>query len=395
MEGWISPLAGFFDGYQYMPGPVSIRIEDGRIAEILLDRVSHPTLDGRHRLLLPPFVDGHTHLIFAGTRFNELSQKLEGQSYTDILAQGGGIQATVRATRAASSEELQELVNQRLQTMLSHGTMTVEAKSGYGLSTNEELKLLEVLQVVNQTHAVEVVPTFGAAHVLPPEISREDYIDQIITEMLPRVRRKSLATSTDVFCDRGAFSVEETEQIFQASKDHGLPVRVHAEELEYRGIAKLCSKRFDLLSADHLLHATQEDFETLAAHESVAMFMPMAPFGLFTDQLPHGYASTGVTIGLGSDFNPNNWALSLQSAIRMAVFRYRLSPVQALQAATSGSYQGVFGESFQALQVGSPATYLLVDAASPAEFVSKFGQNLVRMAYRNGLQLINNRHIIH
>ena len=392
MEGWISALQGYFDGFQFHRGPISIYIENGKIRDISRDKILSPVIDGSKFILTPPFVDGHTHLIFGGNRFDELPMKLKGLSYNEILEKGGGIQSTVKNTRQASVEELSRLLLQRLDTMLQNGTMIVEIKSGYGLSTEEEIRLLEIIQSID--HEISIVPTFGAAHVVPPEVSRKQYIDMIIDEMLPVVVKRSLATTTDVFCDRGAFTIDETINIFEASSKLQLPVRVHAEELEYTGIGKLASSKFNVLSADHLLHATTTDFEELSNNNTVAMFMPLATFGLFSNQLPQGHDLTNVVIGLGSDFNPNNWSINMQSAIRMAVYRYKLSPLDAIAAATSGSYQGLYGEKMNKLEIGAPATFLLIESTSLAEFVSKFGQNLVRFILKNGRIILENKHHI-
>ena len=278
--------------------------------------------------------------------------------------------------------------------MLSHGTTHLEAKSGYGLETKKEIELLEILNSVNLDHNIDIFPTFGAAHVFPNEITPEEYIDSIIHDMLPQIIKRKLATATDVFCDKGAFNVDQTMDILSAASEKGQGLKVHADELMYTGIGALASSQFDLLSADHLLQATYEDFVSLCKNNTVAMFMPMAPFGLFTNDLPQGYKESNVVIGLGSDFNPNNWAVSMQSAIRYAVYRYKLTPIQAMCAATSGSYLGITGQHLLPIKEGAKADFILIEANSLEELASKFGQNLVRKVFKDGELIVNNSHLI-
>ncbi|MHA2502568.1 MAG: imidazolonepropionase [Candidatus Kariarchaeaceae archaeon] len=394
MNGWITNLCGLFDGYEFHQGPLHIEISDGLISNIETKHPHESSFDGRGQFLSPGFIDGHTHLIFAGDRFNELAMKLSGMSYSEILERGGGIQSTVRASRSASFEDLVSLTSARLDTMLSNGTTFVEAKSGYGLNLDSELLHLEVLNHLKSKHSVTISSTFGAAHVIPPELTPDNYVELIIDEMLPEVAKRNLAGSTDVFCDKGAFNVEQTLEIFTAATGYGQKLKVHAEELEYTGIAQEASTKFDLLSADHLLLATKPDFEILSQTNTVAMFMPMAPFSLFSSNRPRGFSETDVTIGLGSDFNPNNWSISMQSAIRFAVYTYRLTPIQAMRGATSGSYLGITGTKFPRISIGSPADFILIRSQSPSEFVSKFGQNLVTHVFSNGELLLSNQQTI-
>lgn len=394
MEIIVNSLAGLFDGYQYIQGPISISIEKGKISQINrnIDVGSDIVIDGSGKIATVPFHDAHTHLIFGGERFFEIDMKVKGRSYSEILEKGGGIKHTMRESREASDEVLKNALIQRLDTMLSHGSLMIEAKSGYGLSTEEELRQLRILNEVNKIHPVELVPTFGGAHVPPPDYSRMQYVEDIISDILPIVKKEKLATSTDVFCDRGAFTVDETRMIFDRSKELSIPVRVHAEELEYTGIGKIAANEYKALSADHLLLAKKDDFEVLANHKTVATFMPLAPIGLFSNQQPQGWQETDVILGLGSDFNPNNWIVSMQTAIRMAVFRYRMTPLQAIRAATSGSYTSMTGTRQDKLGVGKTANLLLLNAKSLEEFSAKIGQNLVSHVIKDGKILIENSH---
>jgi len=378
----IGNLSGYFDGYKWIQGPVSFEIDKGKITSIEItsnssrNSLNNYDVDGSSKFLSPGFNDGHTHLIFAGERSFELPLKVRGASYAEILESGGGILKTIQPTREATDDELLTLVLARLDKMLEFGTTVVEAKSGYGLTSEQELRLLRILKLADEKHIIKVIPTFCGAHALPPEISRESYVEEVIN-MLPEIKANNLATSTDVFCDKGAFTVEETRSILQASKDVGIPIRVHAEELQYTGIGKIAAQEFDALSVDHLLHSKEEDFKVYSKQDTVAMFMPAATIGLFTTQKPSGWQTSGVTIGLGSDFNPNNWVMSMQTAIRLAVYLYRIDPIQAFGAAINGSYKGITGKNLIKIEEGTSANFNLINANNINEFVTKFDQNLV------------------
>ncbi len=383
----------YFDGYKWHEGPFQITLKEKIIHEIIKQSsyVDNPDgLDVKGKFMSPPLVDGHTHLIFAGDRSFELPLKVRGASYAEILEKGGGILTTVEHTRSASDKELLELVLKRLDVMMSFGTLTVEAKSGYGLTPEEELRLLKILNQANSQHAVNVIPTYCGAHALPKDVPRKEYVEQVIS-ILPEIKKNGLAVSTDVFCDRGAFTVEETERILSASLDEGLPIRVHADELEYTGIGKLAAEKYDALSVDHLLLAKEDDFEAISLTQTVSMFMPAAPIGLFSATYPSGWNKfPNLTIGLGSDFNPNNLVVSMQTAMRFATFLYRMPPQMALKAATSGSWKGITGEDFTPLHEGSEATFALWDAPTIEYLLTRMDQNMLSHLFVEGKVQVNN-----
>lgn len=391
----IEGLSGLFNGKEFHKGPLTVEIEDGKISKIIKNdsKTTNDAISGKGMIASHGFNDAHTHAIFGGDRFFELSLKLKGLSYSQILSQGGGIKKTVHATRQASDSELKESLRGRLDVMLSHGSLMVEVKTGYGLTTYDEIRQLRIINELNKEHPVEVVPTFGAAHVVPPEKTREEYINEILDDMLPVIAKEKLATTTDVFCDKGAFTVEEAETIFQRSISLGIPIRVHAEELEYTGIGKIAAEKYNSLSADHLLLANREDFEVLGRTGTVATFMPLAPIGLFTDNKPKDWKDTGATIALGSDFNPNNWIVSMQTAIRMAVFTYKMKPLSAFQAATMGSYKSITGLEFGLLEEGHSADLILIQGSGLDEISAKIGQNLVKYVIKGGELISKNTHI--
>lgn len=385
----ISKLSGYFDGYNWHEGPINFKIENSKITSINSDDTIIGDYNLPGHILSKPFTDGHTHLIFSGDRSFELSMKIGGKSYTEILESGGGILNTVKYTRKANDEDLLQLVLGRLDLMMEHGTLMVEAKSGYGLTAEQEIRTLKILNMANEIHPVEIVPTYCGAHALTGETSRDDYVDEVIS-IIPEIKEKKLATSTDVFCDRGAFTIPETRKILQASKDVELPVRVHAEELEYTGIGKIAAQEFNALSVDHLLYSKIEDFQVYEKSNTTAMFMPAATIGLFTTQKPEGWMDTNVNIGLGSDFNPNNLVISMQTAMRLAVYLYRMQPVNALKAATSGSYQGITGTIASRLEEGSNADFVILEADSINQVITKFDRNLTKLVVKNGQVIHSN-----
>lgn len=388
----ISNLAGYFDGRGYHKGPYSIEIKNGVISQISQEERSEGDIDGTGKILSVPFSDGHTHLIFAGNRSFELPYKVRGESYANILKQGGGILTTVKHTQNASDEELKTLVEQRLDIMLQHGTLNIEAKSGYGLTAEQELRLLKVLQAVNQTHPIEITSTYCGAHALPPDQDRFEYVSEVMS-IVPEIVSQNLASSQDVFCDDGAFTVDETTKIFDASVKEGLPVRVHAEELKYTGIGKLASEKYQALSVDHLLLARVDDFKIFERNETPIMFMPGATIGLFTNQRPQGWQDLDLTIGLGTDFNPNNLTFSMQTALRLGVYLYRIPPLQAYKAATTGSYKAITGTDYPPLKEGSDATFNILSGESINDVITQFDQNSVLMVFKKGKLLVNNSKI--
>ncbi|MHA2252242.1 MAG: imidazolonepropionase [Candidatus Kariarchaeaceae archaeon] len=372
----ISGISGYFDGVNWHDGPYTFTIDQDSITSIRKETLSDPDINANGGFLSPPFVDGHTHLIFAGDRSFELPLKVGGASYAEILEKGGGILHTVDFTREATDEELLQLTMQRLDNMMIHGTHVVEAKSGYGLNAEEELRQLNILSEANKLHPVEIVSTYCGAHALPRDKRREDYVEEVIS-ILPEIKKKNLATTTDVFCDRGAYTIEETRKIFQASLSEGIAVRAHAEELEYTGIGKIAASEYNALSVDHLLLAKQDDFRVYQENNCTAMFMPAATIGLFTNTYPQGWQNLDVNIGLGSDYNPNNLVISMQTAARLAVYLYKMSPAKAFQASISGSYRGVTGRDFTLLRQGSEATFNLFEVEDIPNLITQFDRNLV------------------
>lgn len=310
-----------------------VLIEDGRIAEVgsgSPPAFPGPSLSARGKLVTPGLVDPHTHAVFAGSRVEEFLARTRGQRYT-----GGGILTTVAAVRKAGQEELVELARPRLRRMLQQGTTTVEIKSGYGLTVEDELKMLSAIRQLAQTTPLTVVPTFLGAHAFPPELSRQEYLDLLVGEMLPRVAAGGLAEFCDVFCDQGFYTPEEARRVLEAGKEHGLAPKLHADELAWVGAAELAAE-LSAVSADHLLHVSQRGVEALAAAGVVAVLLPGTAFVLSEPYPPaRKLIEAGVPVALGTDFNPGSCPISsLPLVISLAVLRLGLSPEEALCAAT-------------------------------------------------------------
>jgi imidazolonepropionase len=346
-------------------------------------------LDATGCCVLPGFVDPHTHAIFAGDRADELAERLAGADYLAILAAGGGILRTVRATRAATAEALVARAAGFLAEMLRHGTTTVEIKSGYGLSVAEELKLLEVARALAERGPQTIVATVLGAHAVPPEWRHapEGYVAQVIQELLPRVAAADLARFCDVFCERGVFSVEQSRRILQAGAALGLRPKIHAEQKSAFGGTQLAAE-LGAVSADHLEYASEADIAALATAGTVAVLLPGAAFVLGEERLAPARAlvAAGVPVALATDFNPGTCPiLSMPLIIGLACLRRQLTPAEAVVAATrNAAYALGLGDDLGSLEVGKRADLVVLDAPAPGHLPYWFGRNLVRTVVKDG-----------
>lgn len=362
----------------------------GRVRASIALEPGARVLDAAGRAVLPGFVDPHTHAVFAGDRADELARRLGGEDYLAILAAGGGILSTVRATRAASEPALVERARGFLGEMLRHGTTSVEIKSGYGLSVADELKLLRVIRALAAEGPWTVVPTLLGAHAVPPEVAggTDAYVEMVVSTMIPRVAQEGLARACDVFCERGVFSVEQSRRVLAAGLAHGLAPRVHAEQKSAFGGARLAAE-LGALSADHLEYATEADVEALAATGStVAVLLPGAAFVLGeTAQAPaRRLIERGVPVALATDFNPGTCPiLSMPLIIGLACARRLLRPAEAVVAATrNAAYALGLGDEVGSLEVGKRADLLVLDAPSHLHLAYWLGRNLVAAVVKNG-----------
>lgn len=340
----------------------------------------------------PGLIDCHTHTVFGGNRSGEFEQRLEGVSYADIAAQGGGIASTVRATRAASEDELFESAHKRLRSLLRDGVTTVEIKSGYGLDLPSERKLLRVIRRLGDALPVSVRATCLAAHALPPEFKdRADaYIDHICGEMLPALAAEGLVDAVDAFCEYLAFSPEQVERVFKVARQLGLPVKLHAEQLSSLHGSSLAA-RYQALSADHLEFMTEEDAIAMAAAGTVAVLLPGAFYFLRETQLPpmDALRKHGVKIAIASDLNPGTSpALSVRLMLNMACTLFRMTPEEALAGATQHAATALgMGATHGSLEVGKVADFVAWQIDRPADLAYWLGGELEKRVVRHGVDV--------
>jgi imidazolonepropionase len=336
------------------------------------------TVDACGGTVLPGFVDAHTHLPFAGWREREFDERLRGASYSDIAARGGGILATVERTRATPLAELTFRVRERLDAMLALGTTTVEAKSGYGLSPADELKQLTALRDAAAGHPVRVVPTFLGAHAIPPEFRgrREQYVALLVERMVPDVARSGLARFADAFVDAHAFRIDEARRVLSAAREHGLGVRLHADQLADDGAALLAAE-LGAASADHLEYASREGIEALARAGTCGVLLPAAAFFLMMDRKPPGRAliEAGVPVVVATDFNPGSCpSESMTAALWFACLTARLTVDEAIAASTLNAAHALgLGGRVGSLEPGKCADVVVHDVPNRYHLVYRFG----------------------
>jgi len=365
----------------------SILIEDGRIKKIgkNIGRADE-VIDARGKTILPGFVDAHTHAIFAGSREFEIEMKLSGKTYEYIAEHGGGINYTVKKTRDASFHQLLSESKERLDRMLEYGTTTAEVKSGYGLDTKNEIKMLEVAKELDEKHAIDVIPTFLGAHAVPPGMEKDDYVELVINEMIPEVADRGLARFCDVFCENGYFTVDESRRILKAGKEHGLTPKIHADEFSSCGGAGLAAE-MNAISADHLLMASDDGIKRMATAGVNAVLLPAVPFSLMQERYAPArkMMKEGVRVALATDLNPNCWTENMQFVIQLACFKMGMTPREAIEGATINAARAVGMENeVGSIEEGKKADLVIIDAPSHVFIPYHFGVNLVEKVIKNG-----------
>lgn len=345
-------------------------------------------IDATNKLVTPGFVDPHTHIIFEGSRENELSMKLAGKTYLEILEAGGGILKTVRETRKASLEKLVQNGKKILDRMMSYGTTTVETKSGYGLSLESEIISLRAANILNNEHPLDVIPTFLGAHAIPPEYKgrTEEYVNLIVSEMIPEIAKKSLAEFCDVFCEEGIFSIEQTQKIIEAAKKYGLKPQIHIDEIVDTNGALLAAK-LNAVQTGHLLKSNDEGLQAMAKVGVVATLLPSTPFCLMLkDYAPaRRMIKLNIPIALATDLNPNCWTESMQMIIVLACYHMKLSPAEALTAATLNAACALQRQDqIGSIEVGKKADLIIFDVPNYQFLAYKFGVNHVSTVIKNG-----------
>ena len=348
-----------------------------------------PRHDAGGALATPGLVDCHTHLVYGGQRANEFAMRLAGATYEEVAKAGGGIVSSVRATRAASEDELFALAAPRLQALLDEGVCAIEIKSGYGLALPHERKQLRVARRLGEAFGVTVRTTFLGAHALPPEYAgrSQDYTDLVCHEMLPALAAEGLVDAVDVFCERIAFTLAETEQVFQAAQKLGIPVKLHAEQLSDMGGAQLAA-RYGALSCDHIEHLSQAGIDAMKASGTVAVLLPGAYYTLRDTHLPpiQALRDAGVPMAVSTDHNPGTSpALSLLLMANMACTLFRLTVPEALAGITTHAARALGLQSTHGLiAAGRPANFVLWPFADAAELAYWFGHKPARTIVRQG-----------
>jgi len=358
----------------------------GRTAELRTEDRESQSIDASGCVVMPGFIDCHTHLVFGGYRDDEFEQRLKGRSYKEIAEAGGGILATVRKTRQAPESELLAAGRSRLQEMLEWGTTTCEIKSGYGLDTDTELKLLRVIRQLGRDSVQTVVPTFLGAHSVPPELDKPAYIRKLVDEMIPRVADAGLARFCDVFCESFVFNAEESRQILEAGKRSGLTPKIHADEIEPSGGAETAA-RVGAVSAEHLLVPSDAGLRAMKDQGVVAVLLPGTSLFLKTRaKAPVAkMREVGLTMALGSDFNPGSCTVfAIPMVISLACLFYGMTIEEALIGATRNAAKALKIEDQGGIRAGMAADLLVLDIPNYRHIAYRLGHNPVRTVVKGG-----------
>lgn len=345
-------------------------------------------IDAGGALVTPGLIDAHTHLVFGGWREHELSMKRQGVPYLEILAKGGGILSTVRSTRSATQEELEDKAEEILREMLALGVTTCEAKSGYGLDTETELKQLRAAKALNKKQPVELVSTFLGAHALPQEYKedRAGYIRLLTEELIPQVAKEGLAEFCDVFCETGVFTAEESEAILRAGQAHGLGAKIHADEIDAIGGSTLAGN-IGAISAEHLIAADEAGIQTMAKGGTVAVLLPATSLYLGKPYAPaRAMIDAGVPVATASDFNPGSCpSFNLQLVMDLACWGYKLTPAEALTAVTLNAAAAINrADRLGTVEPGKQADLVIWKTDNLDYLFYRFGQNLAKTVIKNG-----------
>lgn len=381
----LSELAVVHDGGMLVHDGVIVAI--GSSAEIEKNAGDSDIIDARGRVVLPGFIDAHAHPLFAGNRLADFERRARGETYEQIAAGGGGIWSTVEKTRAATETELLNQAKRHANWFLKCGTTTVEAKSGYGLTLEDELKILRVIRRLNEETQIEFVPTFLGAHAIPRECRADQYVELVINDMLPRVVSEKLAEFCDVFCDRGYFDIEQSRKILAAAKKLGLKLRIHADQLTNSGAAKLAAE-LEATTADHL---EKTDGKGIAAMKSAGVqpvLLPGSVYALGSTDYPcaREMIEAGLAVVIATDFNPGSSpSPSMPMMLSLACTQMKMSPAEAITASTiNAAYSLNRGDKIGSLEQGKLANFSIFDCEDYREVAYYFGFPQTHSVYVRG-----------
>ena len=370
----------------------SIVINEGKIlkvgenSELLKQFEAEKTIDAQGNVVMPGFVDSHTHPVFNQTRENEYAMRIQGKTYVEISQSGGGIRDSIKGVRDATEDELFNLSLPRINEIIKHGTTTLEAKSGYGLDTDSEIKMLTVIKRLNETMPIDIIPTFLGAHEYPPEYkdNHRAYIDILKNKMLPEVAKRKLAKYCDIFCEEHVFTIEESREILQKAKELGFKIRMHADEIKPIGGAGLAAE-LGAISADHLGATSKEDIKKMAQSGVIATLLPCTIFSLGMERYANAryMIENGVPVALATDYNPGSCnCLNMQMAITLANIKMKMTIEEAITAATiNAAYSLELGDTRGSIEEGKDADILIMNTKNyqyiPYHFASNNVKNVI------------------
>ena len=374
-------------------------VRNGMITDIgktdeILKKYGHESkeiVDAANKAVLPGFVDPHTHAVFMGSRENEFKMRLEGKSYMDILQAGGGILNSVKKVKESSVHDLANELSKRVKLFFNWGTTTFEAKSGYGLDFENEIKMLEAIKNVNKTTKAQIIPTFMGAHAVPAEYknNKKAYIDIIINEMIPYVAEEKLAEFIDVFCENGVYTTDETKKILEAGIKYGLKAKIHSDEIKSIGCTEL-SKELAIFSCDHLLKITDAGLESMKSGGAIATLLPGTAFSLKENYAPaRKIIDYGIPVAIATDCNPgSSYTESMPAIITLSIMQMNMTPEEALTAATiNAAYALGKANSIGSIDVGKQADFIILNESSYLFIAYHYGINPIYAAYKRGMRV--------